>query len=151
MASKPNVLWAQRKDSVLVTVELTNVADMKISLEERKLEFSGASDGIDYAFSLALFGPIDTSGSKYSTKRLVEIFLKKKGEESWDKLAEGKNPFVKCDWSKWADSDDEDEKPGFDTASMGAIDTGESTETDLPDVDSDVSLDDLDEPLDIED
>mmetsp|Transcript_85714 Transcript_85714/g.229309 ORF Transcript_85714/g.229309 Transcript_85714/m.229309 type:complete len:152 (-) Transcript_85714:209-664(-) len=151
MASKPNVIWAQRKDSVLVTVELTNVADMKISLEEKKLDFSGSSDGVAYAFSLSLFAPIDTSGSKYSTKRLVEIYLKKQSPDSWDKLAEGKNPFVKCDWSKWADSDDEDEKPGFDTANMGAIDAGESNETDVPDVNSDVALDDLDEPLDIED
>merc|ERR1711972_1019619 len=73
----------------------------------------------EYEFALNLFAPIRREESKWSTKRCPEFFLRKSTEESWPRLQkEGKIPWIKVDWSKWADSDEEDEKGGFDTAAM---------------------------------
>ncbi len=46
------VKWAQRKDSLYVTIALADVIDSDIQLTDKKLTFSGKSDGKNYAVEL---------------------------------------------------------------------------------------------------
>uniref|UniRef100_A0A7S0F8W5 CS domain-containing protein n=1 Tax=Pyrodinium bahamense TaxID=73915 RepID=A0A7S0F8W5_9DINO len=144
MALQPDVLWAQRKDSLYVTIDLKEVQDMKVSLEAEKLSFSGKVEGSLYEFSLEWFAPIKKDESKWSTKRLIEFYLKKAEEQPWPRLRQTKDkaPWVKVDWKRWQDSDDEDEKGGFNVDGMGDMNFGDmggddfdsDDEQDLPDL-----------------
>ncbi len=46
------VKWAQRKDSLFVTITLNDVKDHNIDVTEKKLSFSGISNGKNYAITL---------------------------------------------------------------------------------------------------
>ena len=124
---------------------------MKIQLEHESLDFSAQSgeDGALYAFHLDFFSPIRREQSKWSTQRCPVFFLSKTTEDTWPKLQKGgKLPWVKIDWSRWADSDDEDEKGAFDTLDMQGMDFSAMTEQDVEGSDDgDSILADLDEDV----
>merc|ERR1719172_246871 len=119
---------------------------MKVALDRETLSFSGKSGDNAYAFDLEFNSPIKKDSSKYSTKRLVEFYLVKEEEGTWPSLQKsGKLSYVKVDWNKWADSDDEGEKGDFDLSGMGDMDFGDmmggggmddmdSDDEDLPDL-----------------
>ncbi len=46
------VKWAQRKDSIYLTITLADVKDHKIELAEKKLTFEGSSNGKQYSLNL---------------------------------------------------------------------------------------------------
>jgi prostaglandin-E synthase len=48
------VKWAQRKDYLYITISLPDVKDHSIDLTERKITFSGKSNGQDYKLDLEL-------------------------------------------------------------------------------------------------
>lgn len=48
------VKWAQRKDSLYVTISLADVKDHTIDLTERKITFKGVSSGQAYHLDLEL-------------------------------------------------------------------------------------------------
>jgi len=152
--SKPSVMWAQRKDAVYLTVDIKDAQDLKVQLDETTLEFAcrGGDDGKAYEFILDLHKPINRETSKWSTKRFPQFYLRKAEIETWPKLQKaGKLPWVKVDWSKWADSDDEDEKGAFDVGDMEGLDfSGVSQEEVDGDDDHDSILADLDEPVAVE-
>lgn len=125
MANKPNVLWAQREDALFVTIDLKDITDQKLEVTKEKITFSGKSNEKEYAFDFEWNKPIKADDVKISTKRLLELYIPKEDAEgdSWGKLnKEGKLAYLKIDWNKWADSDDEGEN--FDTAGMGGMPQG---------------------------
>lgn len=119
------VKWAQRKDSLYVTIDLPDVKHEKVSLQEDCLTFEGTSNDQDYKVDLHFFKPVDTSAkeSKWAINdRNVAFFILKKNidEEFWprllsDKVLEKTN--VTTDWNKYVD-EDEDEGEGFDTSAL---------------------------------
>eukprot|EP00434_Breviolum_minutum_P024868 symbB.v1.2.021963.t1/scaffold1930.1/size95793/5 len=144
---QPSVLWAQRRDSVFVTVDVKDAADVHFQLEEQCLDFTakGGEDGSAYAFHLDLYAPIRREESKFSTKRCPTFFLRKSSADTWPRLQkEGKLPWLKIDWNRWADSDEEEEKGAFDTG----MDFGDLTKEDVEGSDDrDSILADLDEDI----
>lgn len=48
------VKWAQRKDSLYITISLPDVTDHSIELTEKKIVFSGVSGGQAYKLDLEL-------------------------------------------------------------------------------------------------
>lgn len=120
------VKWAQRKDSLYVTVDLPDVKDEKVSLTDKSLTFSGASNGKQYEVSLEFFKEVDTAAQESAwakTDRNVHFFIVKKDKEGdfWprllaDKLLEKTN--VTVDWAKFVDEDDEEEQGGFDMSAL---------------------------------
>ena len=48
------VKWAQRKDSLYITISLADVTDHNIELTEKKIVFSGVSGGQSYKLDLEL-------------------------------------------------------------------------------------------------
>ena len=119
----PTVLWAQRDEYVWLTVDVSDAEDVTFDLTDTSLKFSCKANGQTYAFDIKFFKPIVKDESKNLKHRLIDICLKKKDAEDWPRLTEekAKLQWIKVDWSKWQDSDAEDEPEGFDMSNMGGF------------------------------
>ena len=126
MSLVPNVSWAQREDSVWLTVELTTPKDLKVEVKPEGLSLSCLQDGKSFALDIKFFKPVVVDESKWSQHRNVDFYLKKAETEAWPRLLSdsAKKSWLKVDWSKWADSDDEGEKGDFDVSGMGGFPGG---------------------------
>ncbi|XP_057502170.1 co-chaperone protein p23-1-like [Actinidia eriantha] len=114
MSRHPIVKWAQRPDDLYITIELPDAKDVKLKLEpEGKFFFSATSgaDNIPYEIDMDLFDKVDVNESKANVGLRNIIYLITKAESKWwSRLLkqEGKPPvFLKVDWDKWVDEDDE--------------------------------------------
>ncbi|XP_020231690.1 co-chaperone protein p23-1 isoform X2 [Cajanus cajan] len=149
MSRHPSVKWAQRSDEIYITVELPDAQDVKVVLEpEGKFYFSATcgSEKIPYEVDIDLFDKVDVNNSKASVgSRNIFYVVQKTESKWWSRLLkqEGKPPvFLKVDWNKWVDEDDEeqeDDKPGagtgmdfsnFDFSKLG-IGGGEGLDDDM--------------------
>lgn len=128
MARHPEILWAQRSDKVFLTVELLDAknADVKLTPEGR-FTFSATVGANNQKFEtdLELFGAIEVEKSSINKgQRHTAVVLEKTKSEWWPRLlkATGKAPqFVKVDWNKWVDEDEEDEAPAMDMGGIGGM------------------------------
>lgn len=122
------IVWAQRKDKVLATINIQNIKDAVLDVQGSKFTFSGKVEDKTYQCEVVLFSEIDEKESHYVVRpRGIEIALKKKDESIWwPRLAEqsGRLHWITVDWNRWVDSsDDEDAKPDFnwDPSEMGGF------------------------------
>ncbi|GAB4857230.1 hypothetical protein Ancab_015137 [Ancistrocladus abbreviatus] len=113
MSRHPEVLWAQRSDKVYLTIALPDARDVAVKCEPQGLfSFSGTGiQGEKYDCKLELYAAIVPEGCK-TTIGLRNIFcsIQKEQKDWWKKLlkSEGKPaPYLKVDWNKWCDEDDE--------------------------------------------
>ncbi|KAF7310503.1 CS domain-containing protein [Mycena chlorophos] len=143
----PEVLWAQRssesdeaKNIVYLTVNLPDIVEssLEYTLEPTKISFKATSGNEktgstkEYAFDLELFGEVipEKSGKRLTTRSFAVVLRKKDQQaEYWPRLtkAKVKNAYIKTDFSKWVDEDEQDGEPekkddedDFDMSSMGA-------------------------------
>ncbi|OQE04003.1 hypothetical protein PENSOL_c001G01265 [Penicillium solitum] len=120
----PEVTWAQRssdsdpeRNYLYVNIKAAEVpkADATLSITEKNVSFKGISrKGVTYNVSLDLFAEIDPENSKVNhTDRDVELVLRKKElkQEFWPRLLESKQKmhFLKTNFDKWVDEDEQDE------------------------------------------
>ncbi|KAF1806602.1 HSP20-like chaperone [Mucor lusitanicus] len=114
MPLHPTVLWAQRADVLYLTVEISDIKEHKIDLTETKLRFTGVGEKEQnqYEAEIEFYGNVDVEKSKqHLTARNLTMAIYKKEEAWWPKLQKGnKLNFVKVDFQKWRDEDDEDEE-----------------------------------------
>ncbi|XP_061373088.1 co-chaperone protein p23-1-like isoform X2 [Gastrolobium bilobum] len=158
MSRHPPVKWAQRSDELYITVELPDAQDVKLKLEpEGKFYFSATAgaEKIPYEIDIDLFDNIDVNNSKASLGSRNICYLVKKAENKWwDRLLKqgGKPPiFLKVDWDKWVDEDEEqDNKPASDM-DFGDIDFSKLNMGGGGGMDFDAAGDDDDDESDTED
>ncbi|KAM3248824.1 putative protein OsI [Capsicum annuum] len=120
MSLHPEVKWAQRPDVVYLTVMLPDAKDPKVNLDpEGIFNFSATAGAGDrpYELKLELQDKVNVEESKISIGvRSIVCVLQKAEPKWWTKLLRGagKAPhYVKVDWDKWVDEDDEpDAGPG---------------------------------------
>jgi len=120
--------WAQRSDTIYLTIALPDVKEEKINLEESKLTFAGVSNKKKYEIAFDFFKPIDKEGSIIKVlDRSVQMLLKKKEpeegeeEEFWPRLLKDKHLEKGCvtiDWDRYVDEDEEDEAGAFDQSNL---------------------------------
>lgn len=126
----PEVTWAQRssesdaeKNHVFLTISVPDVSKDKIKLDIQptSLNFQGYSETkkATYAVKLEFYADIDPSASKINhTPRDVEMVLQKKelNAEFWPRLLKDKAKvhFLKTDFDKWVDEDEQDAVPEDD-------------------------------------
>jgi hypothetical protein len=136
----PEVLWAQRssatdaeKNFLYVTITVPDVKpeNLKIDVKSQSLTFSGHSDSLkrDYHVELEFYAEIDDDKKTIKvnhTMKNIQFVLRKKElkEEFWPRLL--KNPkkvhFLKTDFDKWVDEDEQNEAPEEDLAGgMGGM------------------------------
>lgn len=124
------VLWAQRsnateaaKNFIYLTISVPDVqaSKLKLDLKPTSLSFAGHSDSLkrDYQLALDFYAEIDPAESKINhTAKNIEIVLRKKElkEEFWPRLLKDakKVHFLKTDFDKWVDEDEQDEAPEDD-------------------------------------
>ncbi|KAK8940763.1 hypothetical protein KSP39_PZI010294 [Platanthera zijinensis] len=115
----PSIKWAQRSDKVFITIELPDAENVKLKLQpEGRLYFSATSgpDSIQYEVDLELYDKVNVEESKAAVGLRNICYLVKKAENRWwSRLVKqgGKPPiFLKVDWDKWIDEDDETENRG---------------------------------------
>lgn len=121
--------WAQRSDKVFLTVELPDSKNPKVKIEpEGKFSFlatAGPENG-PYELDLDLFDKINVEDSKVSAGlRNIFCVLQKNEKGWWKRLlkSEGKPPpYLKVDWDKWVDEDEEHESSNkFDNFDLGSM------------------------------
>ncbi|CAO2650304.1 Nn.00g015960.m01.CDS01 [Neocucurbitaria sp. VM-36] len=126
----PEVTWAQRSSSsdpeknyVYLTIVAADVpeSDLKLDLKDSSLSFKGTSTSkkVTYAIDLDFYAEIDPKESKINhSGRDVSLVLRKKElkEEYWPRLLKDskKMHFLKTDFDKWVDEDEQDEAPEED-------------------------------------
>ncbi|KXN70640.1 HSP20-like chaperone [Conidiobolus coronatus NRRL 28638] len=111
----PSVLWAQRTNEIYLTIELSDIKDEKFDLTATSLKFSGTSEEKPYEFEIEFFNEIDPELSRRAvTARSIFMVLRKynSDQEYWPRLQKekGKLNFLKTDFDRWIDEDEQDEK-----------------------------------------
>ncbi|KAK1772380.1 protein wos2 [Phialemonium atrogriseum] len=121
----PEVLWAQRssntdaaKNFIYLTISVPDVpaSNLKLDLKPQSLTFTGHSDSLKktYHLELEFYAEIDAEESKINhTGKNVEIHLRKKelDDAYWPRLLKDskKVHFLKTDFDKWVDEDEQNE------------------------------------------
>ncbi|KAG4170168.1 hypothetical protein ERO13_A12G131100v2 [Gossypium hirsutum] len=126
MSRHPEVKWAQRTDKVFITVLLPDSKNAKVNLEPEGVFNFSATAGTDnntYELKLDLFDKVNVEESKINVGvRSIFCILEKAEKVWWKKLlrGDGKAPhYVKVDWDKWVD---EDEDKGLGDLDLGGMD-----------------------------
>uniref|UniRef100_A0A7N0VCA9 Co-chaperone protein p23 n=1 Tax=Kalanchoe fedtschenkoi TaxID=63787 RepID=A0A7N0VCA9_KALFE len=128
MSRHPEVKWAEREDKVFITVQLPNAADAKVVLEPEGVFGFTASGGADkqpYEIKLNLHDKVNVEESKINVgPRNVFCIIEKAEKQWWKKLVKDvKTPhYVKVDWDKWVDEDDDEPAGGAGDLDMGGMD-----------------------------
>ncbi|RUS17388.1 HSP20-like chaperone [Endogone sp. FLAS-F59071] len=118
MSLAPEVLWAQRDNLIYLTIQVSDISEPIIKLDDKKLYFKGKGEQEQrtYEVDLEFFGDVDPEASKQQlTARNLSFIIYKKGKHGfWPRLLKDKiKPhFLKTDFAKWRDEDDEDEEAG---------------------------------------
>ncbi|KAI8142741.1 HSP20-like chaperone [Fennellomyces sp. T-0311] len=125
MPLHPTVLWAQRKDCIYLTVQLIDITKPEINVKPESFHFKGKGEKEqnEYEADLEFYGPVDVPKSKqHLTPRNLTMIIYKKEEGFWPRLQKDKKKpnFLKVDFARWKDEDDEEEEGPEDP--MGAMD-----------------------------
>ncbi|KAF8398052.1 hypothetical protein HHK36_016978 [Tetracentron sinense] len=137
MSLHPEVLWAQRSDKVYLTIALPDAKNVSVNSEPQGLfSFSAMGpQGKSFDFSLELYGTIVPKGSKIDVGlRNIHCSILKEQKGWWKRLLKSDEkpaPYIKVDWNKWCD-EDEEESIKSDVASDddGVADIGEDESSD---------------------
>lgn len=132
MTQIPPVIWAQRKDKILVTFCVENVSNPKIDIEPNEIKFDGvAQDKKHYKLDIKLFKEINAEKSTKTVRdRNIELVLKKNEDDEafWPHLTKEKQKYhwLKVDFDKWVDEDEEDDEMGggFNEDMMNGLNLG---------------------------
>ncbi|WCJ43581.1 Co-chaperone protein p23-2 [Euphorbia peplus] len=120
MSRHPEVLWAQRSDKVYLTIALPDAKDISVKCDPQGLfTFSAVGvHGESFHFSLHLYGPILPQGCKTNVGlRNIICSVLKQDKGWWTRLLKSDEkpaPYIKVDWNKWCDEDDEADFPSDD-------------------------------------
>lgn len=136
----PEVTWAQRSSSldpdrniIYLTIMVPDVdkSSLKLDLQSSSLTFTGYSQTkkVTYHLDLQFYAEIDVDQSKtHHSARDVEMVLRKKEakDEYWPRLLKDskKMHFLKTDFDKWVDEDEQDTAPDDDLGSFGGAGGG---------------------------
>jgi prostaglandin-E synthase len=111
----PNVLYAQDKKNIFLTIDLQDIQEKhNIKTTDQTIQFDAEKEGIHYGFQIDLFDKVkQDSWCFHPTNRHIEIIVAKENSEAafWPRLNKtGKLSFVKTDFSKWKDEDEDEEE-----------------------------------------
>ncbi|XP_010249748.1 PREDICTED: uncharacterized protein At3g03773 [Nelumbo nucifera] len=110
----PEVLWAQRSDKIYLTIALPDAKNVSVKSEPEGLfSFSAmGAQGESFDLNLELYGTIVPEGSKVNVGlRNILCSIQKEQKGWWKRLLKSDEkpaPYIKVDWNKWCDEDDEE-------------------------------------------
>lgn len=126
MPLTPFVYWAQTEGEITLRVDVQTVKDddaktgpaAEVCIEDEEVEVTAVGVGAQsghYHFVLEFYMPVDANASTYQVKETgIQITLVKREKDWWPRLAyqQHKIPWLKIDFDRWKDVDDEDEADG---------------------------------------
>lgn len=111
----PFVYWAQTEGQISLKVDLTDVKNVSVDLNEKKLRVVAYGQGArglnNYEFTLDLYSSINAEESNYKVvNRQIDFILRKKYPAWWPRLTgqPQKPTWLKIDFDKWTSEDLED-------------------------------------------
>ncbi|KAK6120210.1 hypothetical protein DH2020_046116 [Rehmannia glutinosa] len=114
MSRHPEVKWAEREDKIYLTVLLPDAKNPKVNVDPNGTFTFSATAGADnnlYELKLNLLQNVDVEECKINIGvRNIFCVFEKAEKKWWKKLLRGddKTPhYVKVDWDKWVDEDDD--------------------------------------------
>nr|CAD2165655.1 unnamed protein product [Meloidogyne enterolobii] len=143
----PSILWAQRAGQIFLTIEDGGLKIDELCCEDDKFKLKGEKGGNKYEADLVLYGKLKgAERRKIETDRRIEFVIPKETEEWWPRLLKvsGKVPWIKIDFDKWKDQDedDKDDMRDMDFSSFGLPGGGGKGYDDLDLGDDDHDYDD---------
>lgn len=133
----PEVLWAQRSSSsdaaknfIYLTINVPDVPKdgLQLDLKPTGLTFTGTSGTLKrkYHVELEFFAEIDPAETKINhSAKNVEMKIQKKElkDEYWPRLLKDdkKLHFLKTDFDKWVDEDEQNDAPEEDFSQFGGM------------------------------
>merc|ERR1712232_1553688 len=124
----PPVLWAQRSDRLLISIDLQDCENVVVKFTETSLTFSCNVGEKKYFVCLEFLHEINPKESTYGVLgRQTQInVVKKESGPYWDRLLkeEGKHWFLKGDWDRWVDEDEEDDDDGAGDFNLDDLNRG---------------------------
>jgi hypothetical protein len=115
--SNPEILWAQDRELIFLTVKIPQFFLTKYNLEERKLVIEG-EEGVDkerFYMELDLYSDVKIETDNYeTTENKIFITLRKTSRQFWNRLTKFKQNNIKIDWQRWVLDEDEDESEDDD-------------------------------------
>lgn len=134
----PTISWAQRssateaaKNVLYISIEVQDPVNSKVEYSGSKLTYSAdlSDKKKHYALDLDLFDEIDTENShKHEAGNKILLVLRKKNhqDEYWPRLTKEKLKlhYVKTDFDKWVDEDEQDEQPEEEEFPAGGLGPG---------------------------
>ncbi|XP_010259596.1 PREDICTED: uncharacterized protein OsI_027940-like [Nelumbo nucifera] len=131
MSRHPEVKWAERVDKVYLTVLLPDAKNSKVNLEPDGVFTFSATTGPEnllYELKINLHDKVNVEESKINIGvRNIFCVIEKAEKGWWKKLlqADEKTPhYVKVDWDKWVDEDDDNadlDLGGMDFSKFGGM------------------------------
>jgi hypothetical protein len=111
----PTLSWYQIKDYIILSFEVYNSIEQKISIDNNNIFFNVLSNGNEYLMDFELLNEINKDDSNYIIdEKTVKMVLKKKDENRWNTLTKDKSIYknnIKINWNRWInDSDDEEDE-----------------------------------------
>ncbi|KAK4441766.1 putative protein OsI [Sesamum alatum] len=129
MSRHPEVKWAEREDKVYLTVLLPDAKNAKVNVDPEGTFTFSATAGTDnnlYELKLNLLEKVNVEECKINIGvRNIFCVLEKAEKKWWEKLLRGneKTPhYVKVDWDKWVDEDDDTGKGAPSDLDLGGMD-----------------------------
>lgn len=132
--SIPEVLWAQRssasdaaKNFIYLTISVPDVPrkNLVLDIQPQSISFSGTSSSLkrQYEVKLDFYDEINVDETKINhSEKNLELVLRKKQlkEEYWPRLTKDnkKFHFLKTDFDKWVDEDEQETIPEDDIGGM---------------------------------
>mmetsp|Transcript_46605 Transcript_46605/g.74941 ORF Transcript_46605/g.74941 Transcript_46605/m.74941 type:complete len:199 (-) Transcript_46605:109-705(-) len=138
----PTFRWAQTRHLVSVTVQLVDAADIKHTIEDKRITFNANVRGKLYEFDFELKHAIDAKVSRLNTEGRNPRFelTKANSKQFWNLLCADKRRFknyCKIDFDKWKDEDelydedDNDTTEALEDGGSGIPERGEDFGKDL--------------------
>ncbi|KAK0415246.1 hypothetical protein QR680_011849 [Steinernema hermaphroditum] len=127
MSLHPQILWAQREKTLLLTVAVEDLKLEDLSFNGKTFHVKGTNSAgsQQYEASLELFEELDADSlRKIPTARQLEMVIDKKNPQWWPRLtsAKGKCAWVKVDFNKWKDEDEADDEEDISKMDTGNFD-----------------------------
>lgn len=141
------VKWAQRVEELYVTIESPDCPKPDIKVTADKLVFNAENADKKFHNELVFFDEVDPAGVKIQTtgRETILVIAKKDTTKSyWPRLLKDKTKqfWLKTDFARWKDEDDDDDEPidsnamgGFDFSQFANLNGGEGGLPDMSDLD----------------
>ena len=112
--SNPSILWAQDREKVFLTLEISKVQVGDLKSDSRKIAITGKESvnntEEDFELVLDLYSDVNPDTVIHQVREnSIFITLEKTSRQFWNRLTPTKQNNVKIDWQRWVDDEDEED------------------------------------------